>query len=225
MMMMDLMEMNDDDDDDDINVNTSTITSTITSTNTIESISRNTSKNSIDNMQQEECCIICFDKIEPIDYISSDHGLIKHSQGYHRECWNIYIKKFDTCPLCRMTLIIHDDENQAPFNNHTNFILRPHEVHIMENRMNIFYINLEALIFISTLGHTISIKINDDLFSHILKLCISFYIAGVVFKRYIRLVAVSPFHYMFLYYMSYILVCSVLNKYCIVMNEIIDEQY
>lgn len=231
MMMMDLMEIT----DDDINVNTSisrntsistsisrnTSTSTITSTST----STSTSTNDIENIQQEEYCIICFDKIEPNDYITSNHGLIKHSQGYHKECWNIYIKKFDTCPLCRMKLIIHDEQDQEPLNNQMyRFLLRPHEVDIMQNRMQVFYTNLEALIFISTLGHTISIKINDDdLFRNVLKLCISFYIAGVSFKHYIRMIAVNPFHYMFLYYMAYILVNSFLTKYSIFMNELMNE--
>lgn len=176
-----------------------------------------------DLIKEKEDCIICFEKIAHDDFIPSSHGLIKHNQGYHRKCWNTYIIKFDTCPLCRMNLIIHDKQSDDEVNS--PFTIPPIDTHNMNNPMNIFYINIEALIFISTLGHTISVKLNDDLFYNILKMCASFYVAGVSFKHYMRQIACNSFQYMFLYYMVYVLTYSFLNKYSNIMIELMNEEY
>ena len=106
-------------------------------------------------------CIICLQLILPSEFITANHEdknhprkTIMHTSGYHKECWEHYITKFDNCPLCRMIIITKDD----PLSHHIRPHVGPHvEPQVIEQYTREQMQTLEAILFLSTLGHSIYI--------------------------------------------------------------------
>ena len=74
-------------------------------------------------------CLICLKNIDDKnDFIIAQHDNIKHNDGFCIECWNIYIKNNNKCPICRGILIKEQKK--------TLFV----SLEIFNNRINFYYV-------------------------------------------------------------------------------------
>lgn len=180
-----------------------------------------------DLLREKEDCILCFDPIDHDVFVPSSHGNIRHTQGYHQACWDEYINKFDNCPLCRMVIRLPLPVEIEPDNNvYHRFIIRPiQEQPRMDQRLDAYYLNLEIILFVTTLGHTIGTGMNETVINNILKTCVSFYITGVSCKRYLRGMFRTPALYMFLFYMSFLMINASMGIYCNIILHAFDNNY
>ena len=169
-------------------------------------------------------CIICMQLILPNEYISADHGFIRHPYAYHLECWKEYRSKTNKCPLCREKLLptIQDFED-ANENLTRGFIIRPHEIHYMEMYANNQLRNIEVLLFVSTLGHSLFIGLNNPLAITALKTCVSFFVTCRGFSTYLQRFQNHPLKYIFSFYICYLIVNSLLHNYCFFIDTMVYE--
>jgi hypothetical protein len=168
-------------------------------------------------------CIICLQLILPSEFITANHEdknhprkTIMHTSGYHKECWEHYITKFDTCPLCRMIIITKDD----PLRPH----VRPHvEPQVIEQYTREQMRILETLLFLSTLGHSIYISPHGNYYVNGLKSTISFFITCRTMATYLRQFATSRVRFLFCFWICYGLISNFIDSYIIVVETITNN--
>ena len=167
-------------------------------------------------------CIICLQLIVPSDFITANHDdinhphvYINHPHGYHKECWNHYITKFDSCPLCRMKFVpINDElEQEQPQNPELHFI----EYYTREQMMA-----METILFLTTLGHSVYMGSNSNVFLHVLKSCVSFYITCRTMSTYLQNIANSKTNFLLCFCICYSIVSNILENYNIIIDTIYD---
>jgi hypothetical protein len=168
-------------------------------------------------------CIICLQLILPSEFITANHEdknhprkTIMHTSGYHKECWEHYITKFDTCPLCRMIIITKDD----PLRPH----VRPHvEPQVIEQYTREQMRILETLLFLSTLGHSIYISPHGNYYMNGLKSTVSFFITCRTMATYLRQFATSRVRFLFCFWICYGLISNFIDSYIIVVETITNN--
>ena len=168
-------------------------------------------------------CIICLQLILPSEFITANHEdknhprkTIMHTSGYHKECWEHYITKFDTCPLCRMIIITKDD----PLRPH----VRPHvEPQVIEQYTREQMRILETLLFLSTLGHSIYISPHGNYYLNGLKSTVSFFITCRTMATYLRQVASNQVSFLLCFWICYGLISNFIDSYIIVVETITNN--
>ena len=181
-----------------------------------EDLSRANNHNLVD-------CIICLQLILPSEFITANHEdknhprkTIMHTSGYHKECWEHYITKFDTCPLCRMIIITKDD----PLRPH----VRPHvEPQVIEQYTREQMRILETLLFLSTLGHSIYISPHGNYYLNGLKSTVSFFITCRTMATYLRQVASNQVSFLLCFWICYGLISNFIDSYIIVVETITNN--
>lgn len=178
----------------------------------------------INNNKELADCIICMQIILPNEYVSADHGFIKHPYGYHLDCWKEYREKTNKCPLCRENLLptIQDFEDTDD-NLIRRFIIRPHEIQYMEMYAQRQLITIETLMFVSTLGHSLFIGFNNPVAITALKTCVSFFVTCRGFSAYLNRFHNNPLKYIFSFYICYTLVNSLMHNYCFFLDAMVSE--
>jgi|SaaInlStandDraft_5_1057022.scaffolds.fasta_scaffold05343_2 hypothetical protein len=178
-------------------------------------------------------CIICLQLILPSEFITANHEdknhprkTIMHPSGYHKECWEHYITKFDTCPLCRMIIITKDD----PLSDHIRPHIRPHVGPHVGHQVIEQYTReqmqiLEALLFLSTLGHSIYISPHSNYYLNGLKSTVSFFITCRTMATYLRQFATSRVRFLFCFWICYGLISNFIDSYIIVVETITNNNY
>jgi hypothetical protein len=168
-------------------------------------------------------CIICLQLIVPSDFITANHDdinhphvYIKHPNGYHKECWNHYITKFDSCPLCRMKFVpINDELEQEQQQNP--------ELHFIEYYTREQMMAMETILFLTTLGHSVYMGSNSNVFLHVLKSCVSFYITCRTMSTYLQNIATSKTNFLLCFCICYSIVSNILENYNIIIDTIQDQ--
>ena len=178
-------------------------------------------------------CIICLQLILPSEFITANHEdknhprkTIMHPSGYHKECWEHYITKFDTCPLCRMIIITKED----PLSDHIRPHIRPHVGPHVGHQVIEQYTReqmqiLEALLFLSTLGHSIYISPHSNYYLNGLKSTVSFFITCRTMATYLRQFATSRVRFLFCFWICYGLISNFIDSYIIVVETITNNNY
>jgi len=174
-------------------------------------------------------CIICLQLILPSEFITANHEdknhprkTIMHTSGYHKECWEHYITKFDNCPLCRMIIITKDD----PLIPHVRPHVRPHvEPQVIEQYTREQMRILETLLFLSTLGHSIYISPHSNYYLNGLKSTVSFFITCRTMATYLRQFATSRVRFLFCFWICYGLISNFIDSYIIVVETITNNNY
>ena len=173
-------------------------------------------------------CIICLQLILPSEFITANHEdknhprkTIMHTSGYHKECWEHYITKFDTCPLCRMIIITKDD----PLIPHVRPHVRPHvEPQVIEQYTREQMQTLEAILFLSTLGHSIYIAApHSNYYVNGLKSTVSFFITCRTMATYLRQVASNQVSFLLCFWICFKLISNFIDTYIIIVETITNN--
>ena len=176
-------------------------------------------------------CIICLQLILPSEFITANHEdknhprkTIMHPSGYHKECWEHYITKFDTCPLCRMIIITKEDPLSDHIRPHIRPHVRPHvEPQVIEQYTREQMQILEALLFLSTLGHSIYISPHSNYYLNGLKSTVSFFITCRTMATYLRQFATSRVRFLFCFWICYGLISNFIDTYIIIVETITNN--
>jgi hypothetical protein len=170
-------------------------------------------------------CIICLQLIVPSDFITANHDDINHPDGYHKECWNHYITKFDSCPLCRMKFVpINDELEQQQQQQQQQQQEQPQnpELHFIEYYTREQMMAMETILFLTTLGHSVYMGSNSNVFLHVLKSCVSFYITCRTMSTYLQNIATSKTNFLLCFCICYSIVSNILENYNIIIDTIYD---
>ena len=166
-------------------------------------------------------CIICLQLIVPSEFITSSHEdkihphkNIMHTSGYHKECWEHYITKFDTCPLCRMVIIAKDGTIYPPVQ--LQFI-----EHYTQEQMR----TLEALLFLSTLGHSIYIMPYGNYYVNIVKSMLTFFITCRTMATYLQQLASNQVSFLICFWICYGIINNFIDNYIIIVETITNNNY
>ena len=166
-------------------------------------------------------CIICLQLILPSEFITANHEdknhprkTIMHTSGYHKECWEHYITKFDTCPLCRMVIMTKDDTIYPPVQ--LQFI-----EHYTQEQMR----TLEAILFLSTLGHSIYIMPYGNYYVNIVKSILTFFITCRTMATYLQRVASNQVSFLICFWICYGIINNFIDNYIIIVETITNNNY
>lgn len=166
-------------------------------------------------------CIICLQLIVPSEFITSSHEdkinphkTIMHPSGYHKECWEHYITKFDTCPLCRMVIMTKDNVIETPVQ--LQFI-----EHYTQEQMR----TLEAILFLSTLGHSIYIMPYGNYYVNIVKSILTFFITCRTMATYLQRVASNQVSFLICFWICYGIINNFIDNYIIIVETITNNNY
>jgi hypothetical protein len=164
-------------------------------------------------------CIICLQVIVPSEFITSNHEdkihpnkTIIHPHGYHKECWDQYITKFDTCPLCRMIIITKEDIIEPQIDNQQFEFIEQYTRHQMRT--------LEAILFLSTLGHSIYIVPHDNYCVNIVKSILTFFITCRSMATYLRQFAKNQASFLLCFWICYGIINNFIDNYIIMVETI-----
>lgn len=180
-----------------------------------------TSIEEINNNNNLIDCVICMQIILPNEYVSADHGFFKHPYAYHKECWEEYLKNFDTCPICRESLKVN--EVNVNGDNFRHFFIRPVDIQYVDGEdARLQLMTIEQLLLITTLAQSVVIQYNDPSSIFILKSIVNFYVTTRTFSNYLRRFHTCTWKYLFSFYICFSITSMLINNYFIIIDTIVN---
>jgi len=97
------------------------------------------------------------------------------------------------------------------------------ELHFIEYYTREQMMAMETILFLTTLGHSVYMGSNSNVFLHVLKSCVSFYITCRTMSTYLQNIATSKTNFLLCFCICYSIVSNILENYNIIIDTIQDQ--
>jgi len=155
--------------------------------------------------QKKADCIICLEDIFDSDYEKASHHDIVHTGGYHKECWERFLEKYQFCPLCRMDLIEKPqlEYREQNIRTETQFLITNHDIERHYFIVQQSQLCFEVVLFLSLTYQFREQMQNNAILSLCLKNSIAFYLGGRYIYRNRSIIFYNILKYLFILFITH----------------------